>query len=94
MDKLVAAYEVYCTHFKEYEEADPKKESQKYLLQYNDISNRLHGQFEVVTSMLALPVEESLFTYPTLDYIMDMVEQKNLSEIGLKMCNCRKGISE
>ena len=74
MEKLAAAYEIYCTHLKEYEEADPKKRSQKYLLQYNDISNRLHGQFEVVTSMLALPFEESLFTYPTLDYIIDMVE--------------------
>ena len=42
MEKLAAAYEIYCTHLKEYEEADPKKRSQKYLLQYNDISNRLH----------------------------------------------------
>ena len=82
MEKLAAAYGVYCTHLKEYEEADPKKMSLKYLLQYNDISNRLHGQFEVVTSMLALPFEESLFTYPTLDYIMDMVEQKDLSKKG------------
>ena len=82
MEKLAAAYEIYCTHLKEYEEADPKKRSQKYLLQYNDISNRLHGQFEVVTSMLALPFKESLFTCPTLDYIMDMVEQKDLSEKG------------
>ena len=82
MEKLAAAYEIYCTHLKEYEEADPNKWSQKYLLQYNDISNRLHGQFEVVTSMLALPFKESLFTYPTLDYIMDMVEQKDLSEKG------------
>ena len=32
--------------------------------------------------MLALPFEESLFTYPTLDYIMNMVEQKDLSEKG------------
>ena len=82
MEKLAAAYEIYYTHLKEYEEADPKKRSQKYLLQYNDISNRLHGQFEVVTSMLALPFKQSLFTYPTLDYIMDMVEQKDLSEKG------------
>ena len=77
-EKLAVAYEIYCTHLKEYEEADPKKRSQKYLLQYNDISNRLHGQFEVVASMLALPFEESLFAYPTLDYIMEMVEQKDL----------------
>ena len=32
--------------------------------------------------MLALPFKNSLFTYPTLDYIMDMVEQKDLSEKG------------
>ena len=81
MEKLAAAYEIHCIHLKEYE-ADPKKRSQKYLLQYNDISNTLHGQFEVVTSMLALPFKESLFIYPTLDYIMDMVEQKDLSEKG------------
>ena len=81
MKRLAVAYEIYCTHLKEYEEADPKKRSQKYLLQYNDISNRLLGQFEVVASMLALPFEESLFTYPTLDYIMSMVEQ-NLSKKG------------
>ena len=82
VEKLAAAYKIYCTHLKEYEEADPKRRSQKYLLQYNDISNRLHGQFEVVASMLALPFEKSSITYPTLDYIMDMVEQKDLSEKG------------
>ena len=82
MEKLAAAYEIYCSHLKEYEEADPKKRSQKYLPQYNDISNRLHGQFEVVTSRLALPFKESLFTYPTLEHIRDMVEQKDLSEKG------------
>ena len=82
MEKLAVAYEIYCTHLKEYEEADPKKRSQKYLLKYNDISNRLHGQFEVIASVLALPFEESLFAYPTLDYIMEMVEQKDLSEKG------------
>ena len=32
--------------------------------------------------MLALPFKESLFTYPTLDYIMNMVEQQDLSEKG------------
>ena len=82
MEKLAVAYEIYCTHLKEYEEADPNKRSQTYLFQYNDISNRLHGQFEVAASMLALPFEESLFTYPTLDYIMNMVEQDDLSEKG------------
>ena len=82
MEKLAVAYEIYCTHLKEYEEVDPKKRSQKYLLQYNDISNRLHWQFEEVASILALPYEESLFTYPTPNNIMDMVEQKDLSKKG------------
>ena len=32
--------------------------------------------------MLALPFAESLFAYPTLDHIMEMVEQRDLSEKG------------
>ena len=56
--------------------------------------------------MLALPFEESLFTYPTLDYTIQMVEQQDLSEKGKELlprtdernrdqeCNCRKGTSE
>ena len=36
----------------------------------------------MVTSMLGLPLEKSLITYPTLDYVMDMIEQKDLSEKG------------
>ena len=67
---------------KEYEEADPKTKAQKYLLQYNDISNRLHGQFEVVTSMLGLPFKETLDTYPSLDSIMRVVEQEDLRDKG------------
>ena len=70
MKKIDTAYEIYSAHLKEYEEADPKTKTQKYLLQYNDISNRLHGQFEVVTSMLGLPFKETLDTYPSLDSIM------------------------
>ena len=82
MEKLNTAYEIYSAHLKEYEEADPKKKIQKYLLQYNDISNRLYGQFEVITSMLGLPFKETLDTYPTLDPIMRMVEQEDLREKG------------
>ena len=67
---------------KEYEEADPKTKTQKYLLQYNDISNRLHGQFEVVTSMLGLPFKETLDSYPSLNSIMRVVEQEDLRDKG------------
>ena len=80
--KLDTAYEIYSAHLKEYEEADPKRRTQKYLLQYNDISNSLHGQFEVVTSMLGLPFKETLDTYPSLDSIMRVVEQEDLRGKG------------
>ena len=43
MEKLATAYEIYSAHLTEYEEADPRRKTQKYLLQCNDISNRLHG---------------------------------------------------
>ena len=82
MKKIDTAYEIYSAHLNEYEEADPKRKTQKYLLQYNDISNRLHGQFEVVTSMLGLPFKETLDTYPSLDSIMRVVEQEDLREKG------------
>ena len=82
MKKIDTAYEIYSAHLKEYEEADPKAKTQKYLLQYNDISNRLHGQFEVVTSMLSLPFKETLDTYPSLNSIMRVVEQEDLTDKG------------
>ena len=65
MKKLTTGYEIYSAHLKEYEEADPGRKTQKYPLQYNDISKRLYGQFEVITSMLGLPFKETLDTYPT-----------------------------
>ena len=82
MKKIDTAYEVYSAHLKEYEEADPKTKTQKYLLQYNDISNKLHAQFEVVTSMLGLPFKETLDSYPSLDSIVRVVEQEDLRDKG------------
>ena len=82
MKKLTTAYEIYSAHLKEYEKVDPGRKTQKYLLQYNYISNRLHGQFKVITSMLGLPFKETLDTYPTLDPIMRMVEQEDLRKKG------------
>ena len=82
MKKLDTAYEIYVAHLKEYEEADPRRKTQKYLLQYNEISNRLYDQFKVITSVLGLPFKETLNTYPTLDPIMEMVEQEDLRDKG------------
>ena len=80
MKKIDTVYEVCCAHLKEYEEADPKTKTQKYLLQYNDISKRLHGQFEVVTSMLGLLFKETLDSYPSLNSTMRVVEQEDLRD--------------
>ena len=82
MNKLDIAYEIYTAHLKEYEEADPRGKTQKYLLQYNDISNKLYGQFDVITSMLGLPFKETLNAYPTLDTIMKMVKEEDLRDKG------------
>ena len=82
MKKIDTAYEVYSAHLKEYGEADPKTKTQKYLLQYNDISSRLHGQFEVVTSMFGLPFEETVDSHPSLNSIMRVVEQEDLRDKG------------
>ena len=82
MNKLDIAYEIYSAHLKEYEEADLRRKTQKYLLQYNDISNRLYDQFNVITSMLGLPFRETLDTYPTLDTIMKMMEEEDLRDKG------------
>ena len=79
---LVVTSSVGETEITKYGEADPGRKTQKYLLWYNDISNRLYGQFEVITSMLGLPFKETLDTYPTLDPIMRMVEQEDLREKG------------
>ena len=106
MNKLDTAYEIYAAHLKEYEEANPKKKTPKYLLQYNDISNRLYGQSDVITSMLGLTFKETLDTYPSLDSIMRIVEQEDLREKGesffeelmegmeIKKCNCWKDLSK
>ena len=82
MKTLDTAYEIFAAHLKEYEEAEPRRKTQKYLLQYYDISNRLYGQFEVITFMLRLPFKETLNTYPTLDPIMKVVEQEDLEKRG------------
>ena len=37
-------------------------------------------EFETVVAMLNLPFQESLMTYPSLEYVMDIVQQEDLSD--------------
>ena len=42
--------------------------------------NRFGHQFEVVVAMLNLPFGRPLMTYPSLDYVMDIVQQEDLND--------------
>ena len=42
--------------------------------------DKLNQQFETVVAMLNLPFEKSLMTYPSLEYVMDIVQQEDLTD--------------
>ena len=42
--------------------------------------DKLNQQFETVVAMLNLPFERSLMTYPSLEYVIDIVQQENLTD--------------
>ena len=80
VEKMTVANEIYLAHLQNYKQEDPRKRSQKYLLQFNELIDKLNQQFETVVAMLNLPFEESLMTYPSLEYVMDIVQQEDLSD--------------
>ena len=59
--------------------------------------DKLNQQFETVVAMLNLPFEKSLMTYPSLEYVMDIVQQENLTdkkrEIEIKNAIAQKVLS-
>ena len=77
---MTMANEIYLAHLQNYKQEDPKKRSQKYLIQFNELINKLNQQFETVVAMLNLPFEKSLMTYPSLEYVMEIVQQQDLSD--------------
>ena len=77
---MTVANEIYLAHLQNYKQEDPKTRSQKYLIQFNELMDKLNQQFETVVAMLNLPFEKSLMTYPSLEYVMDIVQQENLTE--------------
>ena len=42
--------------------------------------DKLNQQFETVVAMLKNPFEKSLMTYPSLEYVMDIVQQEDLTD--------------
>ena len=80
IEKMTMANEIYLAHLQNYKQQDPKKRSQKYLIQFNELIDKLNQQFEMVVAMLNLPFEKSLMTYPSLGYVIDIVQQEDLSD--------------
>ena len=80
IEKMTVANEIYLVHLENYKQEDPKKRSQKYLIQFNELIDKLNQQFETVVAMLSLPFEKSLMTYPSLEYVMDIIQQEDLSD--------------
>ena len=80
IEKMTVANEIHLAHLQNYKQQDPKKRSQKYLIQFNELIDKLNQQFETAVAMLNLPFEKSLMTYPSLGYIMDIVQQEDLSD--------------
>ena len=80
IEKMTVANEIYLANLQNYKQEDPKTRSQKYLILFNELMDKLNQTFEAVVAMLNLPFEQSLITYPSLEYVMDIVQQENLTD--------------
>ena len=80
IEKMIMENEIYLAHLQNYKQEDPRKRSQKYLIPFNELIDKFNQQFETVVAMLNLPFEKSLMTYPSLEYVMDIVQQEDLSD--------------
>ena len=77
---MTVANEIYLAHLQNYKQEYPKTRSQKYLIQFNELMDKPNQQFEMVVAMLNLPLEKSLMTYPSLEYVMGIVQQEDLTD--------------
>ena len=80
VEKMAIANDVYLAHLQNYDQEDPKNKSQKFLFQFNEVGNRLHKQFDIVSERLRLPLEQPLMTYPSLGNLMDAVQQEDMGD--------------
>ena len=80
VEKMAIANDVYLAHLQNYDQEDPKSKSQKFLFQFNEVGNRLHKQFDIVAERLRLLLEQPLMTYPSLENIMDAIQQEDMGD--------------
>ena len=79
-EKMAIANDVYLAHLQNYDQVDPKSKSQKFLFQFNEVCNQLHKQFDIVAERLRLPLEQPLMTYPSLQNLMDAIQQEDMGD--------------
>ena len=80
VEKMAIANDIYLAHLQNYDQDDPKKKSQKFLFQFNEVGNKLHKQFDIVAERLRLPLEQPLMTYPSLGNLMDAIQQEDMGD--------------
>ena len=80
VEKMAIANDVYLAHLQNYDQADPKNKSQKFLFQFSEVANGLHKQFDIVAERLRLPLEQPLMTYLSLGNLMDAVQQEDMGD--------------
>ena len=57
IEKMTVVNEIYLAHLQNYKQEDSKRRSQKYLIQFNELMDKLNQQFKTVVAMLNLPFE-------------------------------------
>ena len=80
VEKMAMANNIYLAHLQNYEQQDPKDRSQRYLLQFNELSKKLHEQFDIVVAKLSLQYKKPLTTYPSFGNLMDAIQQENMED--------------
>ena len=80
MGKMALANDVYMAHLQNFGQGDPKKESQEFLYQFNEIGHQLLRQFDIVAERLRLPFEQPLMTYPSLGNLMDVIQWEDMED--------------
>ena len=80
VEKMAIANDVYLAHLQNYDQKDPKNRSQKFLFQFNEVGNKLHKQFDIAAERLRLPLIQLLMTYPSLENLMDAIQQEDMGD--------------
>ena len=80
IEKMAIANDIYLAHLQNYDQKDPENKSQKFLYQFSEVGDRLHKQLDIVAERLRLPFEQPLMTYPSLENLMEVIQQEDMGD--------------